>query len=462
MEKIDFNKVLKNIKPTKEEYGKVWSLLNRLIHIINDYAKEDNLEAEAVLVGSVAKDTWLHKKADIDIFIKFPLYTAEDDLKKIGLELGHKCIEANHGTFEYRYASHPYITGFIEGYEIDFVPCYTIDSAEQLKSAVDRTILHTEYIKGKLKEEQKNEVLLLKKFMEIIHTYGAEIKVGGFSGYLCELLIIYYGSFMDVLEAASKKWNPKIIIDIENFKTSQQFSEPMVVIDPTDKNRNVAAALTLQKLSEFTIASRNFLNNPKKDYFFKKEFKIDLNTIKDSFLKRGTKTLLITFKTPYVPADSLYSQIKKTENSIKETLEREDFKLLDSASWTDEKEKVIILLELEVWKLPSVKKHYGPPIWSQEHQKRFISKYGNKAYIEGDKWAVLIDRKYDNAESFIDDNLSGNKIGLLRFGKHIKDEILKEHKITDILSYLKSSKCNEDELLFFFEYLNKDFYLSHS
>ncbi|MGZ7109531.1 MAG: CCA tRNA nucleotidyltransferase, partial [Methanobacterium sp.] len=262
------------------------------------------------------------------------------------------------------------------------------------------------------------------------------------------------------LEAASKKWVPKIVIDLENYGTSQQFSEFMVVIDPTDKNRNVAAALTIQKLSEFIIASRNFLNDPKKDYFFKKEFNIDLDIIKDNFLQRGTKTLLITFKPPYVPADSLYSQIKKTENSLKDALEREDFKLLDTASYTDEKEKVIILLELEVWKLPSVKKHFGPPIWSQEHQNRFISKYGDKAYIEGDKWMVLIERKYNNVESFIEDNLSGNKIGLLRFGKHIKDKILKEHNLMDILDYLKLSKCNEDELLFFFEYLNKNIHLS--
>ena len=31
--------------------------------------------------------------------------------------------------------------------------------------------------------------------MQGIGVYGAEIKVGGFSGYLCELLVMKYGGF---------------------------------------------------------------------------------------------------------------------------------------------------------------------------------------------------------------------------------------------------------------------------
>ncbi|MGZ7160978.1 MAG: CCA tRNA nucleotidyltransferase, partial [Methanobacterium sp.] len=217
MKNIDLNRVLNAIKPTKEEKEKVMSLSNKLINVINDIARENGIDAEAVLVGSVAKDTWLHARADIDIFIKFPLNTSENDLKELGLKIGRKCIQKMHGKHELRFASHPYVTGFIEGYEIDFVPCYTIENADELKSAVDRTILHTEYVNKKLKEEQKDEVLLLKKFMESIHTYSAEAKVGGFSGYLCELLIINYGTFVDVLETASEKWSPKTTIDIENY-----------------------------------------------------------------------------------------------------------------------------------------------------------------------------------------------------------------------------------------------------
>lgn len=456
---MDFSNVLKVIKPTEEENEKVEALSNKLINIINEIARENDINAKAVLVGSVAKGTWLSGKADIDIFIKFPLSISEEDLKKCGLYLGHKCIEKMQGKYELRYASHPYITGFINGFEIDFVPCYIIKSAEELKSAVDRTILHTEYVKAKLKEDQKDEVLLLKKFMGSIHTYSAEFKVSGFSGYLCELLVIYYGSFEGVLRAAAEKWRPNCKIDIENYGTGELFSEPFVVIDPTDKNRNVAAALKLQKMSEFIVASRNFLDKPKDEYFFEKTLDFDSDTIKTEFECRETKTLLIRFKPPVIPADALYPQIKKTENSIKGVLEREDFKVFNTDSWTDEKDNVLILLEMEIWKLPSIKKHLGPFVWSRGHQERFTEKYGNKAYVDGDRWTAEIERKHKNAESFLNDILVETKIGFLKFGKHIKGEILKEYEIVDILEFLQSNRCDEDMLLFFYLYLNKNVYL---
>ncbi len=457
---IDFNKIVEVIKPTEEEEKKVKSLSDKLINTVNDIARKNDINAEAVLVGSVAKGTWLHGKGDIDIFIKFPLDIDEAHLKEYGLFLGFESAKSMEGKYELRYASHPYVTGLIDGFEIDFVPCYPIKSADELKSAVDRTILHTEYIKKNLRQEQKNEVLLLKRFMESVHTYSAEFKVGGFSGYLCELLIIYYGSFLEVLKAAADEWKPNQIIDPRDYGTGSDFTWPMVVIDPTDKKRNVAAALTLQKISEFIIASRNFLDNPKEDYFFEKQLKINLNIIKEEFKRRDTKTFLISFKPPEIPADSLYPQIKKTENSLGEVLKREDFSVFNTGSWTDESEKVIILLELDVWKLPEVKKHYGPYIWSKEHQNRFLSKYGVKAYIEGDRWVAEIIREYKDAELFIEDILSQNKIGLLRFGKNIKNEILKEHYIVDIFEFLESDKCSEDIKRFFYEYLHKNVYLS--
>ena len=49
----------------------------------------------------------------------------------------------------------------------------------------------------------------------------------------------------------------------------------MVAVDPVDKNRNVAAALTLQKMSEFIVASENFIANPSEEYFASKDIITD-------------------------------------------------------------------------------------------------------------------------------------------------------------------------------------------
>lgn len=80
MTKIDYRKILEDIKPTESEKKKVKALSDYLISFINKKAVDKEIYAEAVLVGSVAKETWLSRgpgsdTADVDIFIKFPLNT---------------------------------------------------------------------------------------------------------------------------------------------------------------------------------------------------------------------------------------------------------------------------------------------------------------------------------------------------------------------------------------------------
>lgn len=455
MTKIDYKKILEEIKPSKSEINKVKSLSNKLISIINQITIDENINAETVLVGSVAKNTWLGK-ADIDLFIKFPLNTSPDYLKEKGLHLGYKCIKKMNGKYECRYASHPYITGLIDGHEIDFVPCYNIKHPKELKSAVDRTIPHTKYVKKNLNHQQADEVILLKQFMKSIGTYGSEFKVGGFAGYLCELLILHYNSFEQVLESASTEWKPGYHIDLIEYDNSPLFNEPLVVIDPVDKNRNVAAAVSLQKMSEFVAASRNYLKKPSTLYFYFKDVTAHLNSIKKEFTKRGTKTLLLSFKTPDVPIDALYPQIRKTEKSIVNLIERKGFKIFGSDSWSDEKKLVIILLEFSIWKLPKIKKHYGPQLWFKDDQEKYLKKYKDKAWIEGDRWVAAVEREYPEVESLLEVSLTDIKIGYLRFGKHVKNEILKEHKLTDLMELLESNKYNNLVLTFLHTYLNKN------
>jgi tRNA nucleotidyltransferase (CCA-adding enzyme) len=458
LSEINYHDIIEEIKPGKWEKKAIEEFSDHLIGIINAVAIREGIDAEAVLVGSVAKDTWLSGKADVDIFIKFPLETSEDYLKEKGLYLGSECIKNMGGTAEYRYASHPYVTGLIAEMEIDFVPCYDIKDTKKIKSAVDRTIPHTEYVKKHLTPEETLEVLLLKCFMKNIGTYGSEFKVGGFAGYLCELLVIHYKTFLNVLENAAKEWKPGYQIDLEDHGTVNLFTEPLVVVDPVDPNRNVGAALSLQKLSEFVVASRNFLENPTPLYFQKKEIPANLDDIKDEFKKRGTKSLILLFKAPDIPADALYPQIKKTLNSIVSVVERNGFKTFGSGYWTDEEDKILILLELETWKLPPVKKHYGPPVWSGVHAEKFQEKYKEKAWIQGDRWVARVDRKHREVDDLINAALSKEEINLLRFGKHIKSKILEEYELQDLDEFLEE-EVEWEVLEFLYKYLNPNFNL---
>jgi tRNA nucleotidyltransferase (CCA-adding enzyme) len=457
---LDYDHILNEIKPSSNEKVKVDELSKKLVNMINISASELDVDASAVLVGSVSKGTWLSGNADIDILIKFPLDTSEKFLKEFGLKIGHRTIEKMEGSGEERYASHPYVTGFIEDYYVDFVPCYNIKSAAELKSAVDRTLLHTEYVQAKLTDEQADEVVLLKKFMESVGTYGSEFKVGGFSGYLCELMILKYGNFIETLKYAAHNWNYGYSFDLQDYGTSGNFRDPLIAVDPVDPNRNVAAALNLQKMSEFIVASLNFLENPSEEYFHEKVIETDQNTIKKQFMNRDTKTLLITFEPPLIPADAVYPQIKKTENSIVKLVESEGYKTMGSASFTDEKDVTMILIEFETWELPVIKKHYGPQIWIREHQIRFLEKYPSNAWIEGDRWVVDIKREHVVVTSLLLDLMTGRKSGYLKFGKHLKKKIMKEHQIVDVLDYLDETNRKEDILKFLNHYLNQGELLS--
>lgn len=311
LSELDYDTILKGIKPSKQELEGVLKLSGDLVNVINETAAELGVEVEAVLVGSVSKGTWLSGNADIDILMKFPLETSLKLLKKCGLEIGHETIKKMEGAAEERYASHPYVTGYINDYYVDFVPCYDIKSYRELKSAVDRTLLHTKYIQANLTHEQEDEVVLLKKFMESVGTYGSEFKVGGFSGYLCELMILQYGNFKETIKNAAENWNYGHTIDLMKYQTGENFKDPLVAVDPVDPNRNVAAALTIQKMSEFVVAAVNFHQEPNESYFKQKTHIMDKEVLKELFENRKTRTVLIKFNPPSIPADAIYPQIKR-------------------------------------------------------------------------------------------------------------------------------------------------------
>lgn len=445
---MDYSGILESIKPRGEEYRRVMELSESLVECINELAASRGIDAEAFLVGSVAKGTWLSGGADIDIFIHFPLDTPEDELKEKGLKLGYLCIERFQGEAEERYASHPYVTGHIDGYEVDFVPCYRISNASELRSAVDRTILHTEYIQRNLKEEQMDEVLLLKQFMKSTGTYGSEFRVGGFAGYLAELLVLHYGDFEGVLKGALS-WRPGYIIDLEGHGTGGGFQEPLVVIDPVDRNRNVAAALTLQRMAEFVTAARNFLRDPKPEYFKKPQYTSDPGEILETIEKRGSKVILVSSGVPDVPADALYPQLRKTLDSIVRNLENEGFSVLGADYWSDESSVASMLIEMEVWALPSYRKRYGPPVWSRRHSERFTERH-ERVWVEGPRLVVESPRRDRNAVDYIKRLLS--KPERLKMGKHIRKELINGFSVDFLDDTIES--LDPEFLMFLDAFLN--------
>ena len=474
---MNYESILNELRPTPEEIKAVDETTEKVIDFINELCDKEGIDAEANAVGSVAKKTWLSGKSDIDIFISFPIDTDMDCLKEKGLYIAHKTNDALNGNASEHYASHPYLTCDIDGFEVDIVPCYAINEGDSIISAVDRTILHTRYIQRHLSKEQEDEVLLLKKFMDAVGTYGSEFKTGGFAGYLCELLILEYGNFENTLRAA-QNWKFNTKIDLENFGTAKDFKQdPLVCIDPTDKNRNVGAALRIERFVDFIVASRNFLDildDIDLDYNLKEEKIIEFfnplekkhllgksneeiaKDIIELFKDRQTQTLVLKFPIPEMSADALHPQLLKTVTSICEKIEMEEFSVFNYDYWTDEERFVIFTIELNVFKQGKYYIHKGPKVWPKKACDNFKKKWQDALYPLDEFMVLTREREFKTAKEFLEKALTDDHIHIFKIGKNIKEAICSDEcvpiEIDEFLNDLNIefdydiSNMNGDEL----------------
>ncbi|MFH1774753.1 MAG: nucleotidyltransferase domain-containing protein, partial [Methanobacteriota archaeon] len=160
--------ILRKIAPSEKEKKKFSKTAEKLLAEVEEEVKKIDDRAIVALLGSASRDTWLRYEKDMDVFVLFPLEYEKAQLEKIVMQIGSKILEKS----EKRYAEHPYVKGFYEDFEVEIVPCYAVESASKLKSAVDRTPFHDAFVKEHIKGKE-NEVRLLKQFLSGISCYGA-------------------------------------------------------------------------------------------------------------------------------------------------------------------------------------------------------------------------------------------------------------------------------------------------
>lgn len=389
--------VLKQIKPSPSEKVSERKFVKLLLKRISRVT-----QAKVVLTGSVAKDTYLRDSKDIDIFILFnrniPKKKFENKIKNI--------MKKAFPSLGYRlsYAEHPYARFHFEGRRIDLVPAYKITVSSQRKSAVDRSVLHTRYILKKLTKKQKDQVLLLKKFLKSNELYGAEIKIEGFSGYLCELLILKYGSFQKLLRETAK-WKVPVILDLEKFYKKKEhaelvdyFASKFIVIDPTDNKRNVASAVSEENLKKFVRVAKSFLKKPSTTHFFKKPRGIvqKMKRLSDNY-----PTYSITLPKPEVVDDVLWGQLKKLVKQLDSNLKKQDF-IVKKILADDTQNKVVIMLVLTTSTLPKKATIQGPFLDMKEHVSAFKKHHKGARFMKKKKRIFAItSRKIRTVEQSI-------------------------------------------------------------
>ena len=399
------SEVIGIIKPSEEEVKRIHDAADSLMLEVQDYISRNNIDLVPTFVGSFSKGTYL-SNPDLDLFLMFPESTPKEELVRIGLEMGEKIIDGKR-----MYAEHPYTTGIYHGVEVDMVPCYHITSTEKLLTPVDRSPFHTEYVLSKVDEHMCDEIRLMKRFMKGIGTYGAEPNARGFSGYLCELITIHYGGFIDALIAAAE-WKEGVTIALE--KRGAPMAAPIVLYDPVDPRRNVASAVHIDTLAEFIIACRSYLKNPAKEYFFPNERKpLPSDELKRRTEQHGTRLITVMFDKPEINEDNLHAQEWKTQTSIAKKLDAFSFNVL-RAVHTVTDDRIITVFELERDVLSKTCKHIGPPVWVKSSES-FLSKWKDNKYgspfIEDGHWTVIADRLYFTAAEMLADEIEITGIG---------------------------------------------------
>ncbi|MDD1702504.1 MAG: CCA tRNA nucleotidyltransferase, partial [Methanoregula sp.] len=385
------------LRPSDTEREYIWGVAQKLLAAINGSGK-----AEGMVVGSIARDTWVKGDRDIDVFMLFSPDLPREALEAEGLALARSIAQQFTDTTCEKYAEHPYINATIDSIDVDLVPCYNVASAAHIQSAVDRTPFHTRYITDKI-NGLVDDVRLLKRFTKAGGIYGSDQMTEGFSGYLCELLILHYGGFAKLLEAATA-WGPHMKIDIEHH-AAKEFDEPLIVIDPVDPRRNVAAAVSLDRMAEFIELARGYSESPSEAFFALPERKgISRDELEQILASRGTALYAVTFATPPFIEEIVVPQLKRSTGSVCDLLARSGF-VVHHAHYQMGKERCMLLFELLSDELPPIRRHEGPPVWNRQNAEKFQEKYRDATlpgpFIENGRYVMEVPREYRVASDLL-------------------------------------------------------------
>ena len=402
--------VLADVKPSKEEIAESKYAINEIMARLK---KNSPKEVEILLAGSVARGTQIKGNSDIDIFLLFPKSMKEEVIEKKGLEIGKSIVNKKKGeSYIVKYAEHPYTRLLLSDLRVnvDIVPAFKISSAKERGTAVDRTQLHNEFINSNLSEKQRDEVRALKALLKAHHVYGAEAKTEGFSGYLCELLVYHYGSFFKLITSLANTKLPIVInTSLTPFDKStlpeilKKFDHKLIVIDPTDSNRNVAANVSEESLSRFILVARNLIKNPAITDFYGKGYddtnaSKKLNGIRNTL---GTNLYLIHFKVPDIAQDIIWQQLKKTRFRLQSLLTDNGFEPILSLQNVTDTDAVFGFFIDEIHREST--KIVGPSIEMGEAVDKFIKAHPNSLMlsVEKDRLCSVEKAKYSEPYNLI-------------------------------------------------------------
>ncbi|RYJ12875.1 CCA tRNA nucleotidyltransferase [Halogeometricum borinquense] len=415
-------RVRERIDPDEAEQTALRETAATLTSRVEDELAALSVDADVLRVGSTARGTWLSGDRDIDLFIRLPDDLDRESLERYGLAIGNAVLPEGHE----EYAEHPYVVGEFDGFDVDLVPCFDVDDGSSLRSAVDRTPHHNEYLTARLDDELAAEVRVFKRFLKGIGAYGSNLRTQGFSGYLTELLVLEYGGFESLICAAAD-WHPPVELDPEDHG-SRSFDDPLVVIDPTDPTRNVAAVCSAENVARLQHYARELLDDPRVDLFFGDDPEpLSAEDVQEHVRRRGTTPMAVVFDAPDVVEDQLYPQLYKSIAGIESELDRRGFAPIRSTTFA--MGRAVLFVELAHRTLPNVARHDGPPVHVRNHAEGFYDAYADGdtygPFLDGDRYAVEREREFTDAAEL----LRSDTLFTVGLGSHVEEQLQEEYEV---------------------------------
>ena len=411
MKPIDqvISKALKLCKPQSKDSMK----LQKIAHLVTDLIDKsiETIHDDRILGlsigGSYAKGTWLAEDNDIDFFVKIDPNVDKREFEQLGTRIGFSALH-KYGPY-LRYSDHPYVEAKIQKIRINIVPCYQVNKGEW-KSAADRSPFHTVFMTENLDENMKGQVRILKKFLKSIGIYGSQLSVGGFSGYVTEILILRCRSFIEAITLMANMNRDKQVITLNEpypqFLPS--FDSRIIIIDPIDPRRNLGAAISSESLGKFILAARSLIQNPSIGYFKSTENKFDIRV----FEKVKPNLLIVEFKIRKRSPDVVWGQLKRSLTALSKQLSISGFNAFGSTCITDENEYAAFVFLVEFTTLPSFTLNVGPEVLRKRDTEIFIERKLDKLipfWINGNMRVVTISERNNlSAKEYLSELLSGN------------------------------------------------------
>jgi tRNA nucleotidyltransferase (CCA-adding enzyme) len=408
---------LRDLQPSARENEKLTRIARTILELVRNYPSP--LITDVVHGGSFAKGTWIKSDADLDVFVKINPSVDRVEFERLGKEVGLQSLKKY--KTQLRYSEHPYVEAFVEGVRVNIVPCYDVERGKW-KSSADRSPFHTEYINSNFDARMKQEVRLLKAFLKSVGIYGAQIAKGGISGYVTEILIQKYGTFVSTLQSIADIASMKQIISVGKVDNDvlKTFESNIVIIDPVDPRRNLGTAISAESLGKFILAARAFIQRPSLHYFGVKKNRKSKN------VKLEPNLLIIEFKYEPRSPDIIWGQLKKTLNSISKQLHLSQFNVIRSACTTDEKGFAALVFLLRSITLPPYTERIGPEVFRKKESADFISKNIKESLLiwpnRDMRLISLLKTKTTNAKDFVH-SLFSERLGSIGITEGLKEDI---------------------------------------